>query len=100
MQEAGAGQFETCLKYREALRIADDTFYARKFITHIEREAGRACTFMAKPFASEPGSGIHLHINLTNKDGKNMFAGDEFVISKSNNITGSNIFKHFIAGLC
>lgn len=36
---------------------------------------GLAATFMAKPFAGIPGSGLHIHVSLLDEDGNNVFAG-------------------------
>jgi glutamine synthetase len=33
-------------------------------------------TFMAKPYAGQSGSGMHLHISLLDENGQNVFAGD------------------------
>jgi glutamine synthetase len=37
---------------------------------------GLHATFMAKPYADEPGSGTHIHVSLLRNDGRNEFASE------------------------
>jgi glutamine synthetase len=37
--------------------------------------------FSAKPYADQPGSGLHIHIHLMDKNGKNVFYKDDAVMS-------------------
>jgi glutamine synthetase len=50
-----------------------------------------AASFMAKPYADRPGSGLHVHISLVDDDGHNLFddGGD----------SGSDLMRHAIGGL-
>jgi glutamine synthetase len=48
--------------------------------------------FMAKPAAHLPGNGAHMHQNLSDSSGKNLFY-DESAEDKM-----STLFKHYLAG--
>ena len=37
---------------------------------------GMEATFMAKPFIDRAGSGLHMHVSVNDKAGKNIFASD------------------------
>jgi len=54
---------------------------------------GHACeaTFMAKPFSDRAGSGLHLHVSVNDKDGKNIFASDD--------PAGAPPLRHAVGGL-
>jgi glutamine synthetase len=49
-------------------------------------------TFMAKVSQNLPGSGGHMHVNLANEEGKNLFYDEKDSDSMS------DLFKHFLAG--
>ena len=51
-----------------------------------------AATFMAKPMENEPGSAMHMHQSLIDKNtGKNVFTNEDG--------SPSDIFFHFIGGM-
>jgi len=72
-KESGIGQFEITLAPSSALRAADDTWLMKHLIKGTARQYGLAATFMAKPFAQEPGNGLHMHFSVLDQDGKNIF---------------------------
>jgi glutamine synthetase len=59
--EAGPGQYEVDLGALPALDLADALVLAKQVIRERASEAGLRATFMARPFADLPGSGLHLH---------------------------------------
>ena len=71
--EAGIGQFEVTLTHQDALRAADDTWLFKALIRGLARRHGLAATFMAKPFADDPGNGMHIHFSVLDADGRNVF---------------------------
>ncbi len=44
--------------------------------SHITEEAGLIFTLMPKPFTGRPGSGLHLHLSLTDKESKSVMADE------------------------
>lgn len=62
--EAGPGQYELDLAALSPLALADALVLAKE-ILHTEAAGfGLRATFMARPFTSEPGSGLHLQQRL------------------------------------
>jgi len=74
--EAGVGQFEVTMTHGPALKIADDVVLLKELIKGMARQHGMAATFLAKPFPSESGSGLHTHFSVLDRDGTNIFTGD------------------------
>jgi glutamine synthetase len=68
--ENGVGQLELNVRYDDALRAADTAFMAKQAIRVIAAQRGLTATFMAKPFAGEPGSSCHVHLSLWTTDGR------------------------------
>ena len=77
INEYGAGQFEVNLHHQSnALRAADDAALLRRLIVGVAKSFGKNATFMSKPFHEDAGSGMHVHLSLVDKDGRNVFAPD------------------------
>lgn len=90
--EAGPGQNEIDLRYADALTTADNVMTFRTVIKEVAMEQGVYATFMPKPFAEHPGSGMHTHLSLFEGDTNAFFeAGAKYQISK--------VGRQFIAGL-
>jgi len=91
ISECGAGQFEITLGHVSgALRAADDAWLF-KMLTHgLARRHGLAASFMAKPYAGQAGTGMHVHVSLLGPAGRNVFdnGGPE----------GTETLHHAIAG--
>ncbi|HAM24316.1 MAG TPA: glutamine synthetase, partial [Actinobacteria bacterium] len=62
--EAGPGQNEIDLRYADALTTADNIMTFRLVVKEVALEQGVYATFMPKPFAEHPGSGMHTHLSL------------------------------------
>ena len=90
--EGGPGQSEIDLRYADALSTADNIMTFRTVVKEVALEQGTYATFMPKPFANHPGSGMHTHLSLFEGD-RNAFheAGAEFQLSK--------VARQFIAGI-
>jgi len=71
--EGGIGQFEINLNHQPLLRTADDTWLFKALVRGIARKFGYAATFMAKPFESCAGNGMHVHFSILNAEGRNIF---------------------------
>jgi glutamine synthetase len=75
VSEYGAGQFEVNLHHvADAVAACDHAILLRRLIRGVARKHGLAATFMAKPFAEIDGSGMHVHLSLVDRDGRNVFA--------------------------
>jgi glutamine synthetase len=74
--EYAPGQFEINLKHRgDALAACDDALMLKRAIKAIAQQQNLLASFMAKPFAAQSGSGLHLHVSLLDEAGDNVFAG-------------------------
>ena len=66
-KERGDNQYELALKKpTTALEIAEQVVAIKKLFPE--------GNFLAKPFADQPGSGLHIHLSLLDKEGRNPFA--------------------------
>jgi len=90
VHEMGPAQIELNVAHGSALERADQLFMLKRTVKACAEQHSMAATFMAKPIADTPGSGLHLHTSMY-KDGKNVFA-------LTDGIAGDKL-KHFIGGL-
>src|SRR5690606_2099212 len=73
--EYAPGQFEINLGHRaDALAACDDAVLLKRVIKAIAQQHGALASFMAKPLAGPAGSGMHLHVSLLDREGRNVFA--------------------------
>lgn len=78
MSEYAPGQYEITLLHRnDALRAIDDAILFKRLIRATALRHGLIACFMAKPFAEQAGSGMHVHVSLQDHDGTNAFAADD-----------------------
>lgn len=90
--ENGPGQNEIDLRYADALQTADNIMTFRTVIKEMAMQKGIHATFMPKPFADHPGSGMHTHFSLFEGDANAFFeAGREYQLS--------DVARSFIAGI-
>lgn len=90
--EFGPGQHEVVIKYRKALRAADEQILFKETVRAIARKHGLYASFMPKPFQNKSGSGVHIHLSLW-KDGENVF------YDGSKACGYSDTAKYFIGGI-
>jgi glutamine synthetase len=88
--EDAHGQFELNFRFDEALRSADHLILFKLAAHHLAEQQGAVFSMMPKPFANQPGSGLHFHVSLW-RGNQSLFAGDDGQLSK--------LAQHFIAGL-
>lgn len=70
--EVAPSQHEIDFRYDEAVSMADKLITFKTTTKTIALRRGLNATFMPKPYAKENGSGMHVHVSLT-EDGKNCF---------------------------
>lgn len=71
--EFGPGQFEINLLHRaDALAAADDCIYLKRVAEQAARRHGLKSTCMAKPYSDHAGSGLHVHVSIIDRDGRNI----------------------------
>ena len=90
--ESGSAQMEINFEHGEPLELADQVFLFKRTLRQTAIRHKLYATFMAKPMKDQPGSALHLHQSLIDKDNKNN-------IFASNGSEFSKIFMQYIAGL-
>lgn len=91
--ETGRGQHEIDLAYCEAMVTADQLVTTRVALKTIAQQRSLYCTFMPRPMAEMPGSGLHTHQSLHDlQTGHNVF----FDPDQPYNL--SETAQHFLAG--
>jgi glutamine synthetase len=92
IHEAGAGQMEINFSHGDPMDLADRVFLFKRTVRETALRHGIFATFMAKPMEREPGSAMHIHQSILDRDtGKNIFSLDDG--------TASPHFAHYIGGL-
>lgn len=92
ISENGCGQFEINLCHtNDVLRAADDAQLFKYLVKGVAARHGLGATFMAKPYGSEAGSGMHVHFSLLDAAGENVFA--------DGTSRGSTVLHAAVAGL-
>ncbi len=72
--EYAPSQFEVNLGHgRDMTRATDEAVMLKRLVRAAARATGQRATFMAKPFEGQSGSGLHVHVSLTDRDGRNLF---------------------------
>ena len=97
ISEFAQGQFEINLRHvDDPVAACDHAVLLKRVIKAAARRHGMVASFMAKPFAEESGCGMHIHMSLVDKDGKNYFSqGKESMASPP----FSARLRHAIGGL-
>ncbi|HTO40935.1 MAG TPA: glutamine synthetase family protein [Rhizomicrobium sp.] len=91
-KEYAPGQFEANVRHQSDARLAaDHIVFLKQAVKAAARSCGFEATFMAKPFPNRSGSGLHVHVSVLDKAGRNIF--------DNNTREGSDALRHAIAGL-
>ncbi len=73
--EFAPGQFEINLQHvADPVRACDHGVLLKRAIKAVARRHGTVACFMAKPFAEDAGSGLHVHLSLVDRNGSNYFS--------------------------
>jgi glutamine synthetase len=76
--EYAPGQFEINLQHvADPLLAADHCVLFKRAVKGVARRHGVQASFMAKPYLDQTGCGLHLHISLQDKTGRNVFDGGQ-----------------------
>jgi glutamine synthetase len=93
--EFGPGQEEINLRYADVLEMADRHTLFKHAAKEIAMQQGRSVTFMAAWDTRHMGSGLHIHLSMSDPTGtRPMFPGT----SRLGPICCSPLFKRFLAG--
>lgn len=74
--EDAHGQYEVNFGFGEAIASADHLMLFKLAAQALAEERGMSFSMMPKPFADQPGSGMHLHVSLwqaQHRDERNLF---------------------------
>ena len=94
--EDASGQYELNYHYSDALQAADRFTLFKMAASFIAEAAGLTFTLMPKPFADRPGSGLHMHLSLTDANGNAVMADktDSHGISKMGRACIAGLLAH------
>ena len=91
--EYGPGQFEVNFHHTDdVLAAADIALMFRRAVRGVVAQHELEATFMAKPYAEQPGNGMHMHVSLLNAAGENVFA------AQTDDQVGP-VLRHAVAGV-
>ena len=94
--EYSPGQFEINLHHTsDPVKACQDAFLLKRLIKGIARKHNMSATFMAKPFMSVAGNGLHIHLSLYDKNDQNIFSD----VTSPSIPAVSNQLIHAIGGL-
>jgi glutamine synthetase len=75
ISEYSAGQFEINLMHvADPVLACDHAVLLKRAVKAAALKHGFVACFMAKPFAEDSGNGLHIHMSLVDKNGKNYFS--------------------------
>ena len=75
ISEYAPGQLEIVLRHRaDVLKAADEAIMLKRLIRATATKHGLVASFMAKPYAQWTGCGMHIHVSLADRAGRNLFA--------------------------
>ena len=90
--EYSPGQFEINLKHEaDPVAACDHAVLLKRAIKAAARVDGHQASFISKPFLDAAGSGMHIHVSLIDKNGKNLLG--------ENGAKGETLLRQAIAGL-
>jgi glutamine synthetase len=93
--EDAHGQYEVNFTFDEALASADHLMLFKLAAHALAEQHGMVFSMMPKPFANQPGSGLHFHVSLWDTGGHCVFVPE----SKEGGILLSTLGRQFLAGV-
>ncbi|OYY66650.1 MAG: type III glutamate--ammonia ligase [Burkholderiales bacterium 28-67-8] len=94
--EDAHGQYELNFHHADALTSADHLMLFKMAAHTLAEERGMVFSMMPKPFANQPGSGMHFHVSLWSEPGTAQAAACVFDDAEQDL---SPLGRHFIAGV-
>ena len=95
--EFAPAQFEiNLLHVDDPVLACDHAVLLKRAVKAVAKKHGFIACFMAKPFAEDSGSGLHIHMSLVDRNGKNYFSHGR---DKLANPPFSARLKHAVGGL-
>ena len=92
IHEIGTAQMEINFLHGNPLDLADQVFLFKRTVREAAIRHNMYATFMAKPMENEPGSAMHIHMSLKDRQtGKNVFSNPDG--------SPSEAFLHAIGGM-
>ncbi|RQW64188.1 glutamine synthetase family protein [Vibrio viridaestus] len=91
IHESGAAQMEINFDHGDALESADQVFLFKRTVREAAMRHNVYATFMAKPMEREPGSAMHIHQNIIDAQGNNLFSNEDG--------SNSELFMNYIGGM-
>lgn len=90
--EFAPGQYEINLRHVESgIVAADHCALLRNVVECVAEKHRMNATFMSKPFVDQTGNGMHVHLSLLDREGRNVF--------DDGTAQGSETLRHAIGGL-
>jgi glutamine synthetase len=71
------------------LLAADHAVLLKRIVKGVAQSMGMLASFMAKPFARQPGSGLHVHVSIADSSGANRFGLED----------GETLLQQAVAGM-
>jgi glutamine synthetase len=100
--EDAHGQYEVNFAFADVLATADHLMLFKLAAQAIAERHGMVFSMMPKPFANQPGSGMHCHVSLwhgSDDNARNVFAPHRGDGSLDTAATLSTLGRQFVAGI-
>ena len=94
--EDAQGQYELNFAFDEALASCDHVMLFKLAAHHLAEQQGAVFSMMPKPFADQPGSGLHFHVSLWQGD-RCLFEPD--AEGAASDLPLSTLGRQFMAGV-
>jgi glutamine synthetase len=76
-KEYGPSQYEFTVRYDSALAAADKYLVTREVVRALALQHGLIASYMPKAYAELAGSGLHVHLGLSDAGGRNLMSSDD-----------------------
>jgi glutamine synthetase len=97
--EDAHGQYELNFHHADALTSADHLMLFKLAAHTLAEQHGMVFSMMPKPFANQPGSGMHFHVSLWNADRSGRTALDSHCVFEDASQDLSVVGRQFTAGV-